>query len=143
MPYSEFTLEDINFKKTRVVKISSCCDKKIFNKVKRIVNKQINNKDKDIVKVYSWKPLLSYKGYYKYKYSMDRLLDIEKEDRQDICRFTYNRDRDSYNNKKLFDFLMRADKKGYRDIHDQNIMTDKKGNYKLIDLEGFIHNCYF
>jgi hypothetical protein len=143
MPYAEFTLEDLIFKKTRVIKISSCLGKRLYNSVVKVINKQIKNKDPDIVRVYNLKLLSSKDKYFTYKYSMDKLFDPTKDELKDICRYSYDLNRDTYSNKKLFDFMQRIDKKGYLDLHDENVMVDKSGNYKLIDLEGFLHSCYF
>jgi hypothetical protein len=40
---------------------------------------------------------------------------------------------------KLYEFLERINNCGeYQDLHFNNVMKDKKGNYKLVDVESFI-----
>ena len=105
----------------------------------------IHYPDPMVVPVYNFKilekPIFKHSRRL-YQYDMKRLYMLNKEEKLLIndnyrkgCH--YHDDKNGY--PKLVKFMNKViEQRKYLDIHDQNILKDEDGNYRLIDLEGFV-----
>jgi hypothetical protein len=143
MSYANFWVEDtiIRKKPNKIIK-QACCNLSVaVSRIEKIIRNQIKKPDGDIVKLFNFKKLSSSRGRTRYMYTMERLFEISKEDKLIVSKWF--RGRRPKKNSKLKEFLYRAHKKGYGDLHEDNVMIDRYGDYKLIDIEGFVHNIDF
>lgn len=129
-----------------------------FTLVKAIVNHFINHPDPMVVPTYAFKVLQetnekeSNYGTYVYTYDMMRLGMLDSTERTivDASNQFYHigLSSDTKNDwiqrgireyPELIKFMNTVFKQGrYTDIHGGNFMKDDEGNYRIIDLEGFM-----
>lgn len=125
----------------------------------QLVNNFIHNPDSKIVPVYDWQYFGRADHGYKYSYSMERMCSLSREEKTiiDVAGDSESRfakdpmllcaqescEDLAQENPDLIAFLLEVIKDGkYHDLHSGNIMLDLDGNYKLIDLEGFLSSNY-
>lgn len=136
-----------------ICKIVNCPEKKTLHFMKAIIEHFINHPDPMVVPVFSFKVIRESKlrGNI-YAYTMMRL-GILSDEEKELIDFVGDL-HDSYgagaclqeryypgkdNCPELFNFLKTVvEQQRYWDIHSGNILMDHDGNYRLIDLEGFL-----
>lgn len=126
-----------------------------LNQIKMIVNYFINNPSHLVVPVYGWFEGRKTSGYYEYSYTMKRLFLLSQEEKQIVDRsyYFYNKAPCPYkngfeiieqaqtDNPELLSFCKEVvEQNRYWDFHTGNVLKDELGDYKLIDLEGFMRN---
>lgn len=115
-----------------------------------LVKHFIRNPDPMVVNVFNYTVI----DNYSYSYDMERLGLLSAEEREivDIAGDWYDKHgSDAYEfllndvkiqfqgNEKLLNFLkLVIEQNRYHDLHSGNVMMDINGDYKLIDLEGFL-----
>lgn len=124
-------------------------DKDIVIFMEALIHHFMDHPDPMVVPVYNFKVIC--KPYdYLYSYDMKQLQCLTNKEKKlidtigDLYEEYGYEACDQYKdleNPKLMNFLHTLIKSGkYWDIHSGNILKDEYGNYKLIDLEGFL-NC--
>lgn len=125
----------------------------------QVVNHFILKPDPKVVPVYDWQYFGKAEHGYKYSYSMERMCPLSREEKTIIdvagdfeLKFVNDPmvlcareacDDLARENLELIAFLVEVIKDGkYHDLHSGNIMLDLDGNYRLIDLEGFVSSNY-
>jgi hypothetical protein len=148
--------QSINYLENTIVeKVAHCQSYNSLEFMEAITSHFIKNPDPHVVPVYSfniWRRDKANENYI-YSYNMMRLKKISYNEKLliDLVGNYYDKygagaclQNVSYYNAQerlplLFNFLKTITMQDrYYDIHSENIMTDNDGNYRLIDLEGFI-----
>jgi hypothetical protein len=71
---------------------------------------------------------------------IDRIGDLHDSYGRDACFREHEMYSGRHEYPMLFEFLkIVTQQQRYWDIHSGNILMDPEGNYRLIDLEGFLH----
>lgn len=132
-------------------------DRVAFNLIRRIVNHFIAFPSPLVVPVYRFEVLEEHDnmngnwGTYKYAYEMRRLCMLSREEKTVINRVfrhvtPIKRDNPDPEIQacwkefpQLVEFMNAVLTEGrYNDLHDGNFLKDENGDYKIIDLEGFM-----
>jgi hypothetical protein len=134
-------------------KTANCSQEKSYDFIKAVVKHFIRYPSPDVVPVYDFQFISKKDGLITYSYDMMRmgiLSEVEREliDRvgdlydtysQEACFLEHELYLGSVDYPDLFNFLKVITLEGrYYDIHSGNILMDPDGNYRLIDLEGFL-----
>jgi len=121
--------------------------------IETLINHFIRNPDPLVVPVYNFEFISHKGGMYSYSYDMmrlsmlsitekkliDRIGDLYDSHVAKACFLKYEEYPGADEYPELFRFLTEVTTGGkYWDIHSGNIMMDPDGNYRLIDLEGFL-----
>jgi len=136
-----------------VRKTAQCSEEKTLRFMEALANHFIRHPDPMVVPVYSFEVLKKSKYEYLYTYDMQRLGLLLPEERQlidliadlydlhgkDACNLEWELYPGKHEFPKLFSFLSRVCQEDrYFDIHSGNVLGDEDGEYRLIDLEGFL-----
>ena len=116
----------------------------VIEDIEEVLSYFYNRDIKSVVKIYGYGWVTNSKDAY-YFYVMDRLYSVPYSKFKKISNVYNNRDYkkiDNDNRAKSFIRSATRLKYTYDDLHSKNLMRDKFGNYKLIDLEGFIMDSY-
>jgi hypothetical protein len=134
-------------------KIAQCSELKTLEFMKAVTCHFIDYPDPMVVPVYRFEILEKKRGNYVYSYDMMRLGILSEVERDLIDRIgdlhdSYGGDAcyregelysGCYEYPELFNFLkLITRQQRYWDIHSGNILMDPDGQYRLIDLEGFL-----
>jgi hypothetical protein len=116
-----------------------------------VVNHFINHPDPLVVPVYSWEDYYPNSKWYEYSYTMKRLGILSQEEKRIISLCIYHKTKFLSNNflsefkgeeinyPDLINFMYHVlSQNRYIDLHSQNFLKDEFGDYKLIDVEGFL-----
>lgn len=135
-------------------KTAHCSELKTLEFMEAIANHFIAYPDPMVVPVYRFEVIHKTRHESVYSYDMMRLGILSETERDLIDRVgdlhdSYGRDacfreHEMYSGRHeypmLFEFLkIVTQQQRYWDIHSGNILMDPEGNYRLIDLEGFLH----
>lgn len=143
-----------------VRKIEYCSMDKSLEFMEALIKHFIRHPDPLVVPVYSYQLLSSKRNDYAYSYEMMRLGLLSQEerdfidhvgdlvDRRGVDTFDTPSPTEAYGTslvqgEREFPFLFRflkevVNQNRYFDIHSGNILMDMDGDYRLIDLEGFM-----
>lgn len=141
-------------------KIERCSMEKSMIFMEALINHFIEWPDPMVVPVYNFKVLSNKRNDYAYQYDMMRLGILTQEERNlidhigDLCdrrgmdAFDEPSPKEEYGTTltqgerefpQLFLFLKEVVRLNrYHDIHSGNILMDMDGDYRIIDLEGFL-----
>ena len=122
--------------------------------LEKLAHYLIANPQPDIVPIYNFQRLPRKGVAYRYQYDMMRLgliSDIEKDiinlmergwrSWNDLSHVIAGLPAYHVDYPGLIPFISKVIQEDrYHDIHGGNFMIDMEGNYRLIDIEGFIHN---
>lgn len=144
----------ITYDHLTVTKTVECSQAKTLVFMRAIVKHFINNPDPMVVPLYSFKIIRKFKsGNSIYSYTMMKLDELSSAENEMLDRIGELHDKygaaacilkdfhyeDQEKFPKLFEFLKTITLQGrFWDIHSGNILMDSSGNYRLIDIEGFL-----
>lgn len=158
--YAEQLSDGLEIISDSIVKKTACFSNiNSLNQTRKLIKHFINHPDPMVVPVYSWKERPKNKnGLISYSYTMKRLCLLSQEERHviSLCCASLKKDEDwnhSYIEKAkndlfafnkdyslLISFIEEAIlNKNYVDTHKGNFLKDEYGDYKIIDLEGFLY----
>jgi hypothetical protein len=112
-----------------------------------IINHFINHPDPLVVPIYSYQYISgNNKSFYIYSYTMKRLGLLSEEEKKiiSLCiRSKLDTDKDFCRLKEEYSSLIHfmdqvLTQNRYVDLHNRNFLKDEEGNYKIIDIEGFL-----
>lgn len=122
-----------------------------FKKLQSIIQSFIDHPNDDVVSIsnFTYRNMDDFERY-EYSYEMQRLYNLNDEEKF-IVDSSYDNLGEEWedtvfiikaakeHSPKLYNFLYRAlYHLKYKDMHSGNVMKDNVGNYKIIDIEGFI-----
>lgn len=141
----------------KIIKYANAPNQNVINFLENFINKLIKNPDDNIVDVYEF----NRNKNLNYQYIMDWLHPLNQEEKAIVTILsgiqTYRQQHAGIkpkfvgeektniilnakkNYRSLYDFINEEnERKRYFDFHEHNVMKDSFGNYKFIDLEGFV-----
>jgi hypothetical protein len=134
-------------------KIAQCSEDRTLVFMENLVNHFIAFPDPMVVPVYRFEIIKRSRHESSYSYDMMRLGILSEKERElidlvgdlhdsrgaDACSLDYELYPGRLEYPELFGFLkFITQQQRYWDIHSGNILMDSDGNYRLVDLEGFL-----
>ena len=124
----------------KILKVVESNEYHSYDKIRKIISWVKKSKSKHIVKIYDSGQFTT-SGRKYYFYVMERLIPLPLSYDTDLIDIIDSRHETSLElfKPKVSEFVMSFDamKLTYVDLHERNVMMDRFGNYKLVDLEGF------
>lgn len=108
--------------------------------IEKIIIDQINNPKDYIVPVHSYENLPTVGGMYPYRYVMDKLIPLNHYERILFKLFQSKviMLEDKHYSPGFYEWLLNNKEYNYHDWKASNIMKDDIGEFRIIDLEGFV-----
>lgn len=118
-------------KPNKIIKLSNAISALRARELEKVFNKLKSASSKYMSKLYDYNFVKINTRYYFY-YIAEKLFEADYEATSNLCYDYYEKPSKCeyvkyFNNKKLF----------HRDVHEYNIMKNKSGRLKLIDLDSF------
>ncbi len=124
----------------KVLKVVESGEYHSYQKIKGILSWVKKTKPKHVVKIYD-EGQFTISGRLHYFYVMEKLIPLPASYDTDLINIIENRVETSIEllKPKVAEFIVAFDNcsRTYVDLHERNVMMDRFGNYKLVDLEGF------